>query len=74
MKTARRAVTEFGEYVCSGCAELTQEIPRALLSDTSHTTKVAESGGHDHASSAQTSLVPSPLPHVSNPTLAGLQG
>lgn len=38
------------------------------------TTKVAESGGHDHASSAQTSLVPSPLPHVSNPTLAGLQG
>ena len=36
MKTARRAVTEFGEYVCSGCAELTEEIPGALLSDTSH--------------------------------------
>ena len=38
------------------------------------TTKFAESGGHDHASSGQTSLVPSPLPHVSNPTLARLQG
>ena len=37
------------------------------------TPKVAEGGGDDHASSGQTSLVPSTLPQVPHPALARLQ-